>query len=209
VALVALALVLGVGARPALADRAEAQWSVRSVFGAAQFHEEGSSVHPLGLVAGLSLAVSFGLSNRLDVGAELLALAPTKAAAFTDVTSQMDGAIIGGRFLRRSGSTLLLLGPTWRFGVAWVPVVSVSGGGGMRTRADGTFFGSHVSPPERRGGTVLDLAMSAKVGIEHRFGAHLTAGAYVVGLVAWSPEAPVLPALSGSLGVSLVNYPGW
>jgi hypothetical protein len=64
-----------------------------------------------------------------------------------------------------------------------------------------------LSPDARRASVALDLAVSAKLGFEHRMTPSLTVGIYGAGLAAWSPSAPSLPALTFSAGLSYVYYP--
>ena len=104
---------------------------------------------------------------------------------------------------------LLLAGPTWRFGVGWVPVVSIGAGGGVRYRSAGTFQDLGFAPSEKAQTTVLDLGATARVGVERRMTRRVTVGAYVCALAAWSPSAPLLPAATVSVGISYVHYPLW
>ena len=200
------AVVATWGVGPARADRAEAQWSARSLVGAAAMSQERAPHLALGAIGGLSLGVSYGLSNRLDVGAEVLALV-TSTPTFDHASLMISDDIVYAGYTRREGATLLLLGPTWRKGVEWVPVVGASVGGGVRYRAVGSFSEAHYHPKEDFAVNVMDLAVSGRVGIEHRMGKGVTLGAYSTLLVQWSPDAPVLPSLSLTLGVSLVHYP--
>jgi hypothetical protein len=110
---------------------------------------------------------------------------------------------------RQAGTALLLLGPTWRFGVSWVPVVTLAAGGGVRYRSAGRFTEDGFAPGEKAATTALDLAATARVGLEHRMNRRLVGGVYASGIVAWSPSAPMLPAVLLSVGLSYVNYPLW
>lgn len=196
-------------AAPAHADRAEAQWSAGGVLGVARMRDESAPSAAPGLLSGVSLAVHYGLSNQLDVGAEVLAMMGNEPT-FSDAMVFVDpGTPVGGDFTRRTTSALLLLGPTWRYGVDWVPVLSLGGGGGVRYRSNGIFTRLQYFPEEARQEVSFDLAASAKVGMEHRMGKSLTVGAYTSALVAWSPSAPLLPAAMFSLGVSYVYYPSF
>lgn len=191
----------------ARADRAEAQWSARGVFGVARMRDESAQSAVAGLLSGLSLSAHYGLSNGLDLGAEVLALVGNEPT-FPDARVFVDpGTPVSGNFTRRTTSALLLLGPTWRYGVAWVPVVSVTAGGGLRYREDGMFTRQHYFPVAARAETSFDLAASGKVGLERRVTRRMTVGAYASALVAWSPSAPLLPATTFSVGLSYVHYP--
>jgi hypothetical protein len=197
------------GPRHALADRAEVQWSARPVAGVAQLREEGARGHESGLLAGGALGLSYGLSNRLDLGAELLVMA-AEEATFADTTVVIGGGgFLRGALTRRTGSALLLMGPTWRFGVAWVPTVALAAGAGVRYRTSGYMPDLGLSPDDRRASVALDLAVSAKAGFEHRMSPSLTVGIYGAGLAAWSPSAPSLPAVTFSAGLSYVYYPNF
>jgi hypothetical protein len=188
------------------ADRAEAQWSARSLVGAAAMSQERAPHLALGAIGGVALAFNYGISNRLDLGAEVLALV-TSTPTFDHASLMISDDIVYAGYTRREGATLFMLGPTWRYGVAWVPVVGASVGGGVRYRAVGSFSKAHYHPKEDFAVNVMDLAASGKVGIEHRMGKSLTVGAYSTLLVEWSPDAPMLPSLSLTLGISWVHYP--
>ncbi len=193
--------------RSAHADRYEAQWSARPLVGMAQAREEGATSNERALAGGLSLGLTYGLSNRLDVGGELVALG-TATSTFADTIVEADGGTtVRGPMTRRAGTALLLLGPTWRFGVSWVPVVTIAVGGGVRYRSAGRFTETDFVPGEKAMTTVLDLGATARLGFEHRVNRRLTMGAYVSAIGAWSPSAPLLPMVTASVGLSYVHYP--
>jgi hypothetical protein len=205
-ALLALAGVAAPGT--ARADHHEAQWSARPFTGVADLREDGATDRRA-FVGGVSLGVAYGISNQLDLGAELMTFAVTMPA-FHDAPVIIDGgAVYRGPFTRRTEEALLLLGPTWRFGVAWVPVVSLAAGGGARYRTDGTFTALGLAPADKRGSVGLSLAATARVGLEHRMNRRLTVGAYAAAFTSWSSSAPVLPIATLSMGVSYVHYPLW
>lgn len=196
---------------PALgrADRYEAQLSVRPLVGMAQLREEGVASDERTPVGGLSLGLSYGLSNRLDVGAELVTLT-TGAQTFPDTAVMIGGGNrTEGSLTRRAGTALLLIGPTWRFGVGWVPVISLGVGPGVRYRSAGTFLELNVTPPEKAQTVALDLGATARFGLERRMTRRVTLGGYISALAAWSPSAPLLPVATVSVGISYVNYPLW
>jgi Outer membrane protein beta-barrel domain len=203
-----LAALLAASA-PANADRAEAQWSAGGVFGVGRMRDESATSAEPSLLSGVSLAVHYGLSNQLDIGAEILAMMGNEPT-FSDAMVFVDpGTPVSGDFTRRTTSALLLLGPTWRYGVDWVPVLSLGGGGGIRYRSNGVFTRLQYFPEEAHQEVSFDLAASAKVGMEHRMGKSLTVGAYTTALLAWSPSAPLLPVATFSLGISYVYYPSF
>lgn len=199
-----VAMLEPTGAR---ADHHEAQWSVRPFAGMAALQEDGAAAQRA-VVGGASLGFAYGVSNGLDLGGELVALATTMPR-FTDAAIIDGGAPYRGPLTRRASSTLLLLGPTWRLGVSWVPVVTLAAGGGARYRSDGTFTDTGITLEEKRAAVVLDLAATARVGIEHRMTRRLVVGAYASALASWGPSAPLLPVASISLGISYVHYPLW
>lgn len=190
------------------ADRYEAQWSARPLVGMSRLREEGATSNERAAVGGLSLGLSYGLSNRLDVGVDLVTLA-TATGTFPGTVMIGGGNRTEGSLTRRAGTALLLVGPTWRFGVGWVPVISIGAGGGVRYRSAGTFVEHMISPPEKAQTAVLDLGATARLGIERRMTRRVTVGAYVSALAAWSPSAPLLPAATVSVGISYVHYPLW
>jgi len=211
----ASAVVLGVllGAagphKTAHADQFEAQWSARPLVGAALLEEEGSASTERAMTGGLSLGLSYGFSNELDLGVELTTLA-AQTATFPNTTVAVGGGgLMQGPMTRQAGTALLLLGPTWRFGVSWVPVITLAAGGGVRFRSAGTFTEDGIAPGEKAATAALDLAATARVGIEHRMNRRLVVGVYASGLVAWGPSAPMLPAAMLSVGLSYVHYPLW
>lgn len=203
-AIAALAILTPATAR---ADRREAQWSARPLAGVAELQEDGASTQRT-LVGGLSLGLSYGVSNGLDIGGELMVLA-TATTTFMDMAIIDGGAPYRGPLTRSADSALLLLGPTWRLGVSWVPVISLEAGGGARYRSAGTFTDTHITLDEKQAGMVLDLAACARVGIEHRMTRRLTIGLYASALASWGPSAPFLPVASASFGFSYVHYPLW
>jgi hypothetical protein len=188
------------------ADNYEARWSTRPVVGLALLEEEGATRDELGLAGGASLSFAYGITNHLDLGAELVALS-TLMPTF-DAAIMSNGYIARGDFQRRSGTTLLLLGPSWRFGaLGWTPVVSAGLGGGVRMRSRGSFPRTGLIPDDKVELAALDLAVSAKGGIERRINRRWTFGIYGAALGAWSTRAPILPVASLSFGLSYVHYP--
>jgi len=193
--------------RAARSDRREVQWSARPLAGIAELQEEGASMQRT-LVGGMSLGLSYGISNRFDIGAELVALA-TMPTTFMDMAIIDGGAPYRGPLVRSTDSALFLFGPTWRLGVSWVPVISLEAGGGARYRSAGTFTETNITLDEKRAGVALDLAVCGRVGVEHRVNRRLTVGVYASALASWGPSAPLLPVGSVSFGISYVNYPLW
>lgn len=194
------------GAPAARADNYEARLGTRPVFGLALLEEEGATRDELGLAGGAALGFAYGVTNRLDLGAELVALS-TLMPTF-DAAIMSNGFIARGDFRRRSGTTLLLLGPSWRFGAqGWTPVVSAGLGGGVRLRSRGSFSRTGLVPDDKVELAALDLAVSAKVGLERRLDRRWTFGVYGAALGAWSTRAPLLPIASLSFGLSYVYYP--
>ena len=195
--------VAGIAPRSARADRSEAQWSARSFGGMADMAEEGSP-RKLTPAGGVAVGMSYGISNRLDIGAEFVALATMKTTF--DGTAVVDGGLpYHAPLTRQSVSTLLLLGPTLRLGVSWVPVFTLAAGGGERFRSAGTFTNG-VTLDDKRASKAFEMAALARVGIERRIQRRLTVGLYGQGLASWSPSAALLPVVSLSLGFSYVNY---
>lgn len=204
VGLVVVAVAVAASVASARADEYEAQWSARPFGGVAAVPEEGAArqVTPLG---GMSVGVSYGVSNRLDLGGEILVL-QTMKSTFTGMAVFDGGAPYRGPLQRETASTLALLGPTWRFGVSWVPVITLAAGGGARFRSAGTFSDIGLTIDNRRATTTFDLAGMARVGIERRVQRRLTLGLYAQGLATWGPSASLLPIASVSLGLSYVHY---
>jgi hypothetical protein len=191
----------------ALADHHEAQWSARPFAGVGAIPEEGASAQRV-LVGGLTLGFSYGISNHLDLGGEIVTLA-SAMPRFMDTAIIDGGAPYHGPLTRRTGSVLLLLGPTWRLGVSWVPVITLAAGGGARYRSNGTFSEIGLVLDHERAAVELDLAATARIGIERRVHRRLVVGAYASALASWGPSAPLLPIASISLGLSYVHYPLW
>lgn len=195
-----------ISAPAAYADNYEARWSTRPVVGLALLEEEGATRDELGLAGGASLTFAYGITNQLDLGAELVALS-TLMPTF-DAAIMSNGFIARGDFRRRSATTLFLLGPTWRFGaIGWTPVISAGAGGGVRLRSRGSFSRTGLVPDDKVELAALDLAVSGKAGIERRINRRWTFGVYGSLLGAWSTRAPILPVASVSFGISYVHYP--
>lgn len=192
--------------QPAHADRAEAQWSARTLTGVVQMRADRAPDPTYGLVGGLALAVSYGISNQLDLGVELLSFV-TSEPDFENASLTISDDTAYSTYTRREGATLFLAGATWRYGVDWVPVLAVSGGAGVRYRDNGAFSPMRFYPVEDRAERVLDVAILGKAGIERRINRSVTLGAYSALLTDWSPDAPLMASLSLSLGVSYVHYP--
>lgn len=210
-ALLAVPLVLASFLDVAHADQAELQWSLRPLGGVATWHEETTSGLALAGAAGTSLGVSYGLSHQLDLGVEVLGLATSKAA-FEGSTIVYDGSVQLGdidRLQRQTVSTLLVAGPTWRYGIDWVPVVTLAAGGGYRVRTEGVFEETRVRPMEKPVEKSYDLALLGRVGLERRVTRRWTLGGYVSALSTWYPSQPLFGSLSLGLGVSYVHYTRW
>lgn len=186
------------------ADEYEAQWSARPFGGVAAVAEDGAGrqITPLG---GVSVGVTYGISNRLDLGGEILALRTTKST-FTGTMVIDGGRPYHGPLQRETASTLAMFGPTWRLGVSWVPVLTLAAGGGARFRSAGTFSDLGLTLDDKRATTTFDLAGLARVGIERRVQRRLTLGLYAQGLATWGPSVSLLPIASVSLGLSYVHY---
>jgi hypothetical protein len=207
ITLAALAALSAHSPAAAHADKYEAQWSMRPLAGVAMWREETTTGNALAAVGGAMFGVSYGLSNRLDVGAEISVLG-SSLATFKGSSIVYDGGLpLGDGLQRRAVGSHLLIGPTWRFGVAWVPVVTVAAGGGMRARSEGEFLGTQVRPMEKRADQAMDFAALVRVGLEHRVQRRVTIGGYLSTLTAWGPGMPLMPVLSLSFGVSYVHYP--
>jgi hypothetical protein len=202
-----LAAVLAATAATAYADHHEAQWSLRPLVGVAALPDEGAKAR-MAPLAGLDVGFGYGVSNELNLGGEVISFASAEAR-FPEMGLLDGGAPFVAPLKRRTVSTVLLLGPTWRFGVAWTPVVSLGLGGGVRSRSAGTFVDSGYTPDNKQPATHLDLAASARVGLERRVNRRWTIGAYAAAMANWGPASPFLPAVNVTLGLSYVNYPLW
>lgn len=195
-------------ASSSFADRAEAQWAARGVAGVARLRSEHSSDAAYGAVGGFALSLTYGLSNRLDLGAELISLI-TSAPRFERAQLVVSDDSLPSSYQRREGSVLALVGATWRLGVGWVPVLAGSAGAGVRLRGHGEFVTYRYMPVDDRATWELELALAGKVGLERRVNRSLTVGAYSSLLLGWGPNAPLASSLALSLGVSYVHYPLW
>jgi len=169
--------------------------------------EDGASAQRA-MVGGLALGFAYGVSNGLDVGGELIALGTT-APRFMGTAVIDGGAPYHGPLTRRTDAALLLLGPTWRFGVSWVPVLTIAAGGGARHRSDGTLADFGITLNDKRASFAFDFAATSRIGLEHRVNRRLVVGAYASGLSTWGPSAPLLSVASVSVGFSYVSYPLW
>ncbi len=198
---------LCLGAAPSLADEDEARWSARPLAGIA-LASEAQADPALAFTQGASASLAYGMSEELDLGVELIALAATPTF---DAAIPVQGVIIRGPYQRRTSSAWLLLGPTWRFGppTGWTPVVNASAGGGVRYRSIGLFSELRYMPTGKDTALTWDLAAAGRVGMERRLNRRWTFGAYGSLLAAWGPDARILPVTTFSLGVSYAYYPRW
>ena len=194
-------------ATAARAEEQEARWRASPLAGLALVSEAQASP-AFALAKGASVALTYGWSNELDLGAELIALA---AEPTFDAALPIEGVVIEAPFKRRTSSAWLLLGPTWRFGAPyrWTPVVGAAIGGGLRYRSIGFFSELGEMPSGKDPALTVDVAASGRVGIEHRLDRRLTIGAYGALLAAWGAESSFLPITTLSLGISYVHYPRW
>ncbi|NJM90812.1 MAG: hypothetical protein HC863_00510 [Myxococcales bacterium] len=140
-------LSLSLLARSSRAEEDEARWSARPIAGVALTTEEQADP-ALAFAQGASVSLAYGVTDRLDLGAEIVGL---RAEPSFDASIPVEDVIIRGPFLRRISSAALLLGPTWRFGRpgGWTPVLAASAGGGLRYRSLGKFAEYRYMRPAR------------------------------------------------------------
>ncbi|MBK7537516.1 MAG: hypothetical protein IPI49_19520 [Myxococcales bacterium] len=190
------------------ADRYEVQWSARPLIGVAQMRDEWTSDYAAAPAAGMSLAVSYGVTNSLDLGVEALSFS-TLAPTFEGAAVRTNGYTANGPYERRSDSVGGTVNATWRLGVVWVPIINMGVGRGVRYRSAGVFtrYPVDFSPMQTHAERVEDWLWTARSGVEYRMTPRWTFGGYGTLLLAWSPDAPTLPAASLSFGVSYVFYP--
>src|SRR5262245_33778711 len=96
----ALMLCVLLASAIAHADHHEAQWSVRPFAGVGEIQESGSEA-TRAAIGGVSLGLAYGVSNGLDLGAELVGLA-TNAPRFMTTTIVDGGAPYHGPLTRRT-----------------------------------------------------------------------------------------------------------
>jgi hypothetical protein len=203
-----LAALLGL-AGSAVADRDEAQWSLRPLFGVTRVREDGAPGSQREYIGGASLGLAYGLTDHIDLSADLVTFGAT-SSTFVDTTFSLEhGEFVDGTFTRRSGGSLLLLGPTFRLGVVWVPVATIAVGLGTRYRSSGELVESMIYPPSRAEGLALDVGALARVGLERRINRRVTVGAYAAAFASRGPSVPTLPAACVSIGASWTTYPLW
>jgi hypothetical protein len=200
-------LALGWSATVARADEDEARWSARPIAGVA-LTTEAQADPALAFAQGASASLAYGVTDRLDLGAEFIAL---RAEPSFDASIPVEDVIIRGPFIRRISSASLLLGPTWRLGrpAGWTPVLGASAGGGLRYRSIGMFSEYRYMPPGKAASRGWDLIAAGRAGVERRINRRWTFGAYASLAAAWGPDVRILATSTLSLGLSYAYYPRW
>lgn len=189
----------------AAADRYELQWNVRPLGALVQMRDEVANASALAFAGGMALAVSYGVTNTLDLGIEASSLSVV-APSFSDAAVRTNGYTARGPYERRSDSLMGTVNATWRLGVIWVPVLGVGVGRGVRYRSAGVFTKYDFAPMETLNDEMKDWIIVSKAGLEHRLTPSWTFGAYTQALLAWNEKTATLPAAVFSVGVSYVHY---
>ena len=209
--------LLVVSSPVAFADRYEATVTVRPVAGVGLFSENiapgGGSSAASTYGGGGEVSMAYGLRNWLDVGAEAIAAAFTKAT-YDSATVAVHGISTMGRVTRTTRIAQLRAGATLRLGVAWVPVVHLGFGLGARMPTAATLRTDEnarvdLTPDGMDAGMSVDLCVIARAGLEHRLDRRWSIGvsaevAHTVGLAGLSADL-----LSAGVSLSYTWYPLW
>lgn len=217
--LLLLLLLLGSTA-PVAADRYEATVEVRPRAGLARAAESTSdgtatTTAPGG---GVDVAVGYGLRNGLDVGI-LVGATALAAAIYDDVTLAVGGNPRRGTLTRTTRAAQLQVGGTLRLGVGLVPSVSVFVGPALRQRGAATFrVPANPAQPDGptvvvpldidESGTTLELAATARLGLDYRLTRRWSLGA-AASVVQHVGSAPLLTRLEAGLTLAYRWYPHW
>jgi len=211
-------VVAALGVPQAAADRYEATVTLRPIAAMGRVTEDVSSRTPGAPLArstyggGGEISVSYGLRNWLDVGAELVG-AELTTATYASTTVAVEGNDAMGRLTRRARFAQLRGGPTFRFGVSWIPTVHLGLGVGARLPTAATLryedFGRTFElVPDGMTATIsLDVVANVRVGFEHRFDRRWTVGLVAEAMHAIGVSEPPLDVVSGGISLSYTWYP--
>lgn len=198
----------------ARADRYETTIAVRPVRGHADVAEAGTAVQDRVRANGFAGGLSWGARNWLDLGGELVAVRLGEAT-YDRVMALVDDSPMAGPLKRRSQIAQLRGVATLRLGVAWVPTLQLALGVGARQQTSALLRGWSVKgetiyvPDGLEAGFKLDLVTAVRVGFEHRFTEHWTAGISAGASRTIGIGAADIQITDASLSVARVWYPNW
>lgn len=209
----------GMHAQVAVADRYEATLSVRPVGAMARITEDVSVDERSAVVAstrggGGEVGLAWGLRNWLDLEGDLVAAGFTQVM-YDPATVAVTGSVATGRLIRTTRIIQLRAGATLRLGVAWVPTVHLGLGiGGRALTAAALHDEEHgrtvdITPDGMDAGFPIDVIAIVRVGFEHRFDQHWSAGVAAEAAHAIGIGTPPLDLVAASISLSYTWYPGW
>lgn len=213
-----LMAALPAGAHRAAADHHEATVTVRSTGGVGRFTEDvtgdarGATVSTYG--GGGEIGAGYGVSNRLDVGAELAAAGFTQATYDAAKVTIM-GVPVAGRVTRRTRLAQLRAGATLRLGVAWVPIWYLGVGLSARMPAAAILGRDErgntldLTPDGMAAGAQLDVCATTRIGLERRIDRRWSAGVAAEATHTLGLGAPPIDVVSAGISLSYTWYPGW
>lgn len=199
---------------PATADRYEATITLRPTGALARIDDAGVETPAVVGGGGFSGGLAYGVRNWLDVGAEVVAVASTRAR-YDDAMLPVSGTPQTGELSRVTRMLQLRAGGTLRMGVAWVPVLHAGLGIGARQRSAAelrvqTPQGPTVIPPDDEPAElVIDLVATLRLGLDHRVSRRWTIGASVGATECVGLGAPAVQIFDASVALAYTWYPLW
>jgi len=204
------AAVVGAAGGAARADAHELTARFGPEAGVTRLADAASSDAAQVWTGGLAAGLSYGVTNRLALDAELAA-GTCGEARYADVTVDIGGTTQpAGTLARTSRYGRALVGASLRLGVSVIPTLGVAVGVGTRMRGAGAFSNADVmgiEPDDDAGGAGLELLASARAGLDVRFDAHWLAGATVAATRAWPSNGAAADALTAQLHIAYAWYP--
>jgi len=194
---------------PARADDDETTIDVHLAGGFARLGEDGTDETTTVPAGGLLGRLTYGLSDRLALDAEL-SFAQTGAARFDDVTVNVAGGTPMTGALERSTRTgRAMLGASLRLGVRVIPVLEADVGVQARWRGAATFAPLGAVPDGYGEDLSMDLVVGGRVGLDYRFNEHWIAGVRAGGVHAVTLGAPSFDAGELSMSLTYAWYRRW
>ena len=208
---VSVTLAVVAASSVAHADQYEATILLRPLRAQAQIDEVGAATPLDTQGGGGAVRASWGLRNWLDASVEVGA-AGFERNYFGMATLPIRGRLQTGFLDRATRVTYLQPGATLRLGTKWIPTLYVGLGVGGRYQTAAHFHVDvrgtveHFTPDDMGLGVKLDLVGSVRLGFEHRFDRHWTAGVSAGASHFVGVGMPDLQLMDASVGVAYSWY---
>jgi hypothetical protein len=200
----------------ASADHYEATITVRPIGGMGRFTEsvtgDGRGTTMAAYGGGAVVSLAYGVRNWLDVGVELAAVAFAQTI-YDPAEVTVLGVPETGRVTRTSRLAQLRAGGTLRFGVAWIPTLSLGVGPSVRMPTAGTLRQDihgdslDLTADGMSSDAQLDGCVALRVGIEHRLNRRWNIGAAAEASRSVGVGARSFDVVSAGLSLSYTWYP--